>query len=204
MPHIIAKISNNRSTRAHRQTSTLMRRMVLVFVALIAVTVLVIPGCGSGSKTTGNASGNQPLSLPEKNEDPDMSFVVTEFDIKDIKSQGKPVILNFGDDSPDAQSTLDALSSLYEVLSEHICIVSVDLAEKPDAKSGFPVQVIPSQFFYLDNGNPIPLPIGIGILMSTFTSIDTEEPIFTIHEGPMTAEEFLVVLDHIGAIELQR
>ncbi|MCL1848185.1 MAG: hypothetical protein FWF83_00710 [Clostridiales bacterium] len=184
-----------------------LHRLFPILATILVAAILVIPGCSKADNSSSNSSGNLPNDSPSSASAQDagqaLPFIVTEFNIKEILSCGLPVILNFGDNSQDSQETLSALRELYDILHDYVRIVSVDLAEKPDAKEGYPVQVIPSQFFYGDSGKPIPLPIGIGVLMSAFTSLETEEPMFTIHEGPMTLNEFLVILDHIGVIELQ-
>ncbi|MCL1805449.1 MAG: hypothetical protein FWG28_05555 [Clostridiales bacterium] len=123
---------------------------------------------------------------------------VTEFDLQELLSQGLPVILNFGDDSPASLDTLAALEQINKNYGGSILICAVDLALKPDAREGFPVQVIPSQFFFNEEGLPITLPLGIGIILSTFISVDTEEPVFTIHEGAVSKDDLVNILSFMN------
>ena len=178
----------------------------LTLLVVLSIIVLMVVGCGSGSGTSSDddpdANGDSTVDAPP---DAGPTFIIgTEVDLDNLFSRGLPVILNFGDDSPASMDTLAALEAIHAELGEHILIYSVDLAREPTARQGFPVQVIPSQFFYLDDGTPIPLPVNIEIIMSTFLSTETEEPVFTIHEGPLHAEGFLVILENMGVVSIVR
>ena len=143
------------------------------------------------------------LDIPDAPEPAEM-LRVTEVDLDDLLSRGLPVILYFGDDSRESVDTLDALEAVQEQLGADVLICAVDLAQNPEGREGFPIQVIPSQFFYMPDGTPIPLAMDIGIIMSTFLSIETEEPVFTIHEGPLSFEELLVILEFMGVVTIVR
>lgn len=131
------------------------------------------------------------------------SFLVTEFDLDELRSMGLPLILNFGDDSQASLDTLAALEKLQEGLGNLILIRSVDLAQAPQAKEGFPVPVVPSQFFFMADGKPAPLALNIGVLLSVYLSVDTEEPAFSVHEGPLSVEEILEVLEFMGVVDVE-
>ena len=187
------------------------RFIVLIFLCVAA---LCLSACGGGASDpkdgtvdpAGDASGEPSAQTPSVTEPSDAGdpapISITEVDLDEILSQGLPVILNFGDDSPASRDTLAALEAVQKELGGSILIYTVDLALNPAAREGFPVQVIPSQFFYMADGTPIPLPVSINIILSTFMSIETEEPVFTIHEGPLTSEEILIVLEDMGLVSL--
>ena len=125
-------------------------------------------------------------------------LVITEVDLADLLSRGLPVILNFGDDSQESAETLATLEMVYSSLGESVIVRSVDLAQNPAAKEGFPAPIIPSQFFYTADGTPIALPLGIGVVLSTLLSVDTQEPVFTVHEGPLSLPDMLIILSFMG------
>ena len=129
-------------------------------------------------------------------------ILVTDFDLDELLSVGLPVVLNFGDGSDGALSTLDALAIIHRDLGEYVLIRSVDLEAKPDAREGYPVQVMPTQFFYAADGTPIPLNVNAGVIMSGLYLEGSMEPVFTIHEGPLTLQELIDVLSHMGAVSL--
>lgn len=156
---------------------------LLMFIGVAAV---MLSACGSSAAEDGAA----PAPSPELS-------VITEVDLSALLSQGKPVILNFGDGGQGSAGTLDALGQINRDYGESILIYTVDLVQNPQAREGFPIQVIPSQFFYTAEGQPINLPLGIGVVISTFLSVDTEETVFTIHEGAISAEDLIKVLDYM-------
>jgi len=165
----------------------------LALFLLICVAAAGLSGCGSSGAKPGNTD-----SPP----DPE-PILITELDLDYLLSQGLPVILNFGDDSPESLEVLAALERLQKDIGQNVLIRSVDLTQNPAAREGFPIQVMPSQFFYQADGKPIPLPMTLDIIMSSFMDIDTMEPLFTVHEGPLTWEEFLTVLNYVGIIHLE-
>ena len=174
----------------------------IILLLIVSIALLFLSGCGSSGNSSGDPPDNEPASSDPVVIAEPAPIKVTDFILDDLLSHGLPVILNFGDDSPESLDTLAALTYINQELGEYVMICSVDLAANPQGKEGYPVQVIPSQFFYTEEGKPISLPMDIGILMSTFLSVDTEEPVFTVHEGPLTVEEFLTVLDFMGVITL--
>jgi len=169
---------------------------------ILALLALALAGCappGGNPSAVGITPSPAPEPAAQTGPESDPTpIVITEIGLAELLSQGLPVILNFGDDSPDSLDTLAALALINGSYGDKILIRSVDLALKPDAREGFPVQIVPSQFFYASDGEPIPLPVNLGVLMSIFLDIETEEPNFTIHEGPLTEIELLIILDHLG------
>ena len=154
------------------------------------------PGAPAADTSVGAGTGS---GSPEA----EASILVTEVDLDALLSQGLPVILNFGDDSRESLDTLAALESLQEELSAYVLIRSVDLAQNPDGGEGFPVPTLPTQFFYTADGQPIALAVNIGVLISVYLSVDTEEPVFAAHEGPLSVEDFLRVLQFMGVVTLE-
>jgi len=163
------------------------------FILLLALAAL-LSGCSSGGgglPSAGPGAGAAVQPEPE-------TIIIPEVDLDDLLSQGLPVILNFGDDSRRSRGTLTALESINSTYGSKIIIRSVDVLQTPEACEGFPVQVFPCQFFYTADGEPISLAVNLGILFSTFSSIETEQPVFTIHEGPLLEDELLVILNFLG------
>ena len=188
--------------QTHRQY---FRHALLLFLSCMFVfaTAIGMSGCGSPTDPGDTTdSGDTADATPSNIADP-ADIVITAVDLDELLSTGLPVVLNFGDDSQDAQDMLDVFTSLYGDLHEHVLIRSVDLAQNPQAREGFPVQVMPTQFFYQADGTPIPLPMSIGVICSVFMSIETEEPLFTAHEGPLSFEELVRMLEFMGVVSLE-
>jgi len=179
---------------------------LLFLLAICACIVfLLAAGCGRAANPAGQPAADTPTEAGAGSESPEAeaSVLITEVDLETLLSQGMPLILNFGDDSLDSMDTLAALETLNRELSSYVLIRSVDLVQNPDAREGFPVPTLPTQFFYTADGQPIALAVNIGVLISVYLSVDTEEPVFAAHEGPLSVEDFLRVLQFMGVVTLE-
>ncbi|MDR0468372.1 MAG: hypothetical protein LBH09_00170, partial [Peptococcaceae bacterium] len=94
--------------------------------------------------------------------------------------------------------TLTNLAKLDTESSDKILIRSVDLAQNPEAREGFPAPDLPTQFFYTAEGKPIPLPLDYGPFMSSYVSVDTDEAVFTVHEGLLDEDGVRIVKEIMG------
>ena len=74
-----------------------------------------------------------------------------------------------------------------------------DVWKNPDASKGFPVQVIPTQFFILADGSPYVPSEDIGIDFGMYNMRDTGEHVFTVHQGGLTEEQMRRILADMGA-----
>ena len=157
----------------------------------------------SGDKTP--APQNPPKSdkprgvNPNKSADP-APILITELDLEDLLSRGLPLVLNFGDNGVDSMSTLATLAIYHRDIGDLVLIRSVDLSKNPSAKDGFPAPIIPTQFFYNADGSPISLPVGIGVVLSSYNDLDTMETVFTAHEGPLSFNDLLKILIYMNVV----
>ena len=186
-----------------------MKRNLTGVIALIAISLLLVltPSCGpSGGASPPKEGGAQEKGAmgvnPHLAADAD-PILITEFQLDDLLSGGLPVILNFGDGGAASMDTLASLAILHRDIGELVLIRSVDLAKNPAAKEGFPVQIMPTQFFYASDGRPIQLPLDIGVTLSSFNDTDTFETVFTAHEGPLSFDELLKVLVYMDVVALR-
>jgi hypothetical protein len=152
--------------------------------------VFFMTACGSATPS--------PSVLAPEPEPETESIVITEADLDDLLSRRLPLILNFGDDSEESLATLANLEKLNQEYHDKILIRSVDLAQNPGAREGFPAPDLPTQFFYTAEGKPIPLPLIYGPFMSSFVPVDSEEAVFTAHEGPLDEDGIRIVKEVMG------
>jgi thioredoxin 1 len=178
-----------------------------VLIIMLSFATLLSSGCGASGdnppiadSSAGSTGGPDIVSGPPTGQSAEPEpVVITAVDLDHLLSQGLPLILNFGDDSQGSRDTLAALEKIYGDYHRHILIRSVDVARHPEAREGFPnLGLSTSQFFYTADGEPIALPMDIGILMSMFLCIDTEEALFTMHEGPLSENELMIILAYMG------
>jgi thioredoxin 1 len=190
-------------------------RLLVGTVAAIAVVLAVslsVACCGSDAVSapapgsdaaSAPTSGREAASAPTSASDTASAstlepIVITEVDLDKLLSSGLPLILNFGDASLESMETLANLEKLSDEYPGAILVRSVDLAANPRAREGFPAPILPTQFFYTAEGKPIPLPLAYGPFMSSFVPVDSEEAVFTAHEGPLDEEGIRIVKEILG------
>jgi len=130
---------------------------------------------------------------------------ITELDMEEIKGKGLPVIIDFGSDSClPCRQMAPALGKIYAEMRGKAVIHFIDVWKNPDAARGFPVQVIPTQLFFTADGEPYRPgeETGAGEISFIFyRKKDTDEHVFTAHEGALTVEQMRAILIDMGVAE---
>jgi thioredoxin 1 len=74
----------------------------------------------------------------------------------------------------------------------------VDVWKYTDAADGFPIQVIPTQVIINADGTPYVPSDDIGIKFTMYSTKDTNEHVFTVHQGGLTEDQMRLILADIG------
>lgn len=120
------------------------------------------------------------------------------FDIEKLLSYGVPVMIDFGSDSCIPCKEMEpTLKELNEELEGKAIIKFVDVWKNPDAANGFPLKVIPTQFFFDKEGNPY-TPNNNSSNLILYSNKEDGEHIFTAHEGGMEKDEIIKILKEMG------
>lgn len=136
---------------------------------------------------------------PKKQENIDLSLAVSELDLEKLKSYGIPVIIDFGADSCiPCKEMAPVLKKLNEEWQGRVIVKFVDVWKYPDAAVEFPVQVIPTQFFFDALGKPYIPSDPEGMQMIIYSLKTTQEHIYTAHQGGMTEEQIRAVFKEMG------
>ncbi len=130
----------------------------------------------------------------------DLALVSDSIDLEKLKSYNMPIMLDFGADEcipcKEMKPVLEEANAEYQ----DIAIVKFyDVWKYPQTAQGFPMTVIPTQFFFDANGAPyVPSdPEAMGMIM--YQDQDTGEHLFTAHEGALTKEQVDFILAELGA-----
>ncbi len=127
---------------------------------------------------------------------------VTSVDLEGLKQSGLPIIIDFGaDECVPCKEMAPVLLELNEKLQGVAIIQFVDVWKNPEAAEGFPVQVIPTQIIVNADGTPY-LPsgeVGAVVDFSMYGDKETQEHLFTVHQGGFTEEEMRLILSDMGA-----
>ena len=127
--------------------------------------------------------------------------VVDELDIEQLKSYGLPIIIDFGADSCiPCKEMAPVLVKLNDELRGKAIIKFVDVWKYEQFAEGYPIRLIPTQVFIDKDGNPY-MPSdsqAMQVQLQMYESKDTKEHVFTTHEGGMTEEMLLDILEDMG------
>ncbi len=144
---------------------------------------------------------------PGNEETADDEFVLehtTEVDYEELTSHGLPVIVDYGSDSCiPCKEMAPVLEKLNEEMEGKAYIKFVDVWKNTDAASNVPVQVIPTQVLFHADGTPfVPSEeLSSQIEFIQYTSRDTGEHIFTVHQGGLNEEQMRMILKELGVAE---
>ncbi len=142
--------------------------------------------------------------LPEITSDnPDFALHVTEeIDLKKLKSYGLPIMIDFGANSCiPCKEMAPVLEKLNKELQGKAIIKFVDVWKYPELAQNYPISVIPTQVFFDKEGNPYTPSDPQVFQMNMYSLRDTNEHVFTTHEGGMIEEMILAVLKEMGLEE---
>lgn len=136
-------------------------------------------------------------------DNPDFSLHVTEeFDFEKLKSYGLPIMIDFGADyCPPCREMTPILVKLNQELQGKAIIKYIDVEKYPELAQDYPISVIPTQVFFDKDGKPYVPSDAKALGMIMYTSKDTGEHVFTVHEGIMIAEKVITVLKEMGMEE---
>ena len=138
-------------------------------------------------------------AVAPKNEG-DFALLANAIDLDALTANNLPIIIDFGADSCEpCKAMAPVLLKLNAELQGVAIIKFVDVWKNPDASKGFPVQVIPTQFFILADGSPYVPSEDIGIDFGMYNMRETGEHVFTVHQGGLTEEQMRRILADMGA-----
>jgi thioredoxin 1 len=142
------------------------------------------------------------LEKPEANAaaNPDFSLVVTDvLDLETLKGYGLPILIEFGSDScAPCREMAPIIESLNEELQGKAIIKYADVWKYPHLAESYPLSVIPTQLFIGADGKPYNPADPDALSMNLYAEKDTGVHVFTTHEGTLTKDELLTILDEMG------
>lgn len=146
---------------------------------------------------------NTDKSPATTNDNPDFALHVTEkIDLEQLKSYGLPIMIDFGADSCiPCKEMAPVLVKLNEELQGKAIIRFVDVWKYQELAEGYPISVIPTQVFFNKDGKPYTPSDPQASQMNMYSLKNTNEHVFTTHEGGMTEEMILAALREMGLEE---
>lgn len=167
-------------------------------IGIVAVIILVI----AGIFVLKNFPQVQGEAIIESEQD--YPLTITSVNLEKIKSYGIPTVIDFGSDScgpcREMAPVLETLNAEWQGVA---AVQYIDVWKHSDGVSDFPIQVIPTQVFFTAEGKPfVPSDsLAAQLEFTMYSSRETGEHVFTIHQGGLTEEQMRMVFAEMGVDE---
>lgn len=177
-----------------------MKKTTLLRILVPAVIVLAVAGIWFLKNGAGAGAGKPGQAVASDN--PDFALNITgTVDLEKMKSYGLPILIEFGaDDCPPCKEMAPIIEALNSELQGRAIVRFADVWKDPSLAQDFPLTVIPTQMFIDSTGRPfMPSdPDAIGIDLNIYEDTTTDEHAFTTHEGIVSKNTLLAVLEEMG------
>lgn len=132
----------------------------------------------------------------------DFVLEATSINFNALKEYNMPIIIDFGSDSCiPCKAMAPVLQTMNAEMQGKAIIKFVDVWKHSEAADGFSIQVIPTQVLINADGTPYVPSDDIGIKFDMYSSKDTGEHAFTVHQGGLTEKEMRAILADMGVAE---
>jgi thioredoxin 1 len=129
----------------------------------------------------------------------DFLLAASEIDLDKLKSYDLPILIDFGADSCiPCREMAPVLKKMNQEWQGKVIVKFVDVWKYPNASADFPVQMIPTQFFFYADGSPYIPSDPEGMQMIMYSLKDSGEHVYTAHVGGMTEEQIRAVFAEMG------
>ena len=152
------------------------------------------------SQTTATSSSTETTTdETEEKINTDLILEAREINLDKLKLYKLPIIIDFGADSCiPCKEMAPVLKKLNAEWQGKVIVKFVDVWKYPDAAGDFPLQVIPTQFFFDAQGNPYVPSDPEGMQMILYSLKDTQEHVYTAHQGGLTEQQIRAVFEEMG------
>ncbi len=183
------------------------KKIVKVLIPVVIVIVIIgmwfVKNRTEKEENENNQSQIEHINdIPEELQAADFTLKVSkEIDFKALSEYGLPVIADYGsDDCIPCKAMAPVLEAMNEEFAGKAFIKFADVWAYPNLSNNVPVQIIPTQVLFNADGMPfVPseeLQQEIEFIM--YSDRETEEHVFTVHQGGLTEEQFRKILKEMG------
>ena len=121
------------------------------------------------------------------------------FDLDYYRSLGLPIILDFGAGwCAPCKAMAPILEELHETLKGRAIIRYIDVDKNRALSQGYPIRVIPTQFFFDAEGKPIKPDASFPLKINQYSVKDTGEHVLSSHEGGLDRAQMIALLEAMG------
>jgi len=178
-----------------KKKSVVLKTLLLAAILLAVFAVWLVKNAGSGADGSGQTE-------TAEGQNADFALEADSIDLTSRLAYELPIVIDFGSDScVPCQQMAPVLKSANADYQVKAIVKFVDVWKNTDAANGFPIQVIPSQVFINADGTPYTPSKDLGVEFTFYSSKDTQEHLFTVHQGGLTLEQLQAILADMGAGE---
>jgi thioredoxin 1 len=183
------------------------RKILILRIVVAAVVVLLAGGVFILKKSQTSASPAIAAALKSQSAEKSSSVgassadlhVTTPIDFDALRSSGLPVIIDFGADScVPCKEMAPVLAELNKSLQGKAIIRFVDVWKYKGLADRVPLQVIPTHVLFDSTGKPFTPPDSLKLEFTMYSMRDTNEHVFTTHEGGLDKPQMLAILAAMG------
>ncbi|NLO62486.1 MAG: thioredoxin family protein [Clostridiaceae bacterium] len=181
---------------------------VLIVIAIGAIWLYknadtLVPKGTVASTTAGqtNTAGGTVTAKETVPANDDLLLETDKIDLEKLTSYGLPIIFDFGSESCDPCRRMKPdLIAVNEAMQGKAIIKYIDVWKHTDAATGYPISLIPTQMIINADGTPYVPGEGIGLEFTNYNNRTTGEHALTLHQGMLTQEEMLLILEDMGVV----
>jgi thioredoxin 1 len=153
---------------------------------------------GEPKETTGSSSSETTTAEAQQTANADFLLAATKIDLDKLKLYSLPIIIDFGADSCiPCKEMAPVLKKLNQEWQGKVIVKFIDVWKYPDAAADFPLQVIPTQFFFDAQGNPY-VPSDPEAMQMYMLKDTGGEHVYTAHVGGITEAQLRAALEEMG------
>lgn len=140
-------------------------------------------------------------NVPQQSSADVAGLELTEFDLESLVAEGKPMMLNLSsDDCPYCVMMEPELAKVYLQYSGVATVHDINVDRTPQALEQLPMRATPTQVLFNADGTPY-MPSEVMQQQLNFVQVidqNTQEVLFTLHEGMLNAELMALILEDMG------
>ena len=176
------------------------KKVGFIIIPLIIVAILGVWFLKNGKVTDTNVKQDTQQPQTEQNVDTDKNeHGNTDKEEADFSLE-ETVLIDGSDSCIPCKEMAPVLEKMNEEMQGVAFVKFVDVWKYPEAAENVPIQVIPTQILFHANGTPFVPSDGLAqkIQFDMYSSRDTGEHVFTVHQGGLTEEEMRLILNEMG------
>jgi len=175
---------------------------VLAAIVVVVAGIYIVKNLPQQAATTTTPTNGNNVAIDASTDDEALVLKSESIDLAALAVYNVPILIDFG--STTCQPCILMAPELQAIHDETLgkaIVKYVDVEASPDTASDFPIMVTPTQVFINADGTPY---VPSEAMSEKFEFImyshkDTDEHLFTIHQGGLSADQMREILQDMGA-----